>query len=456
MNEREQPRDSTSAGSLNAATLDFDSAPDRDVAMDAGYQEAALARAVRKNAWRLISFLSLCYFVNFLDRTSVSYAALQMNHAVGLTPTQFGWGAGLLFVSYCVFEVPSNLAMYRFGARRWIARIMITWGLAAMAMALTSGPISFYALRFLLGAFEAGFFPGVMWYISIWFPATYRTRILALFAVAAPISQTLGAPLSIALLRLDSWLGLGGWQWMFILQGLPAVLLGIIALKVLADTPTRAHWLATDERNVLVAALASEKHDRPHRNLLAACKDIRVATLALITFSFTIGSYGIGLWLPLILKGHGLSNSAVGWWSSVAFLAASIATIVAARYVDRSGRRIASLIMAMSAATAGLVFAVLFHSFAVTVICLVVAVAGTIAARTVFYTIPSTFLTGAAAAGGFAAINCIGSLGGFVGPGLFGWLRETTHSYDAGMLGIAGVLVVGSLLAWSLKVTIRI
>ncbi|WP_233838211.1 MFS transporter [Paraburkholderia sp. ZP32-5] len=422
---------------------------------EATQSDTALQRAVRKNAWRLITFLSLCYLVNFLDRTSVSYAALQMNKAVGLTPTQFGWGAGMLFISYCVFEVPSNLAMYRYGARRWIARIMITWGIAAMAMALTAGPISFYVLRFLLGAFEAGFFPGVIWYISIWFPASYRTRVLAWFAVAAPVSQTLGAPLSVALLRLDGWFGLGGWQWMFILQGLPAVLLGVVALKVLRDTPAGATWLAADERRALLDALASETHDRPKKNLLAACKDIRVVTLAFITFSFTIGSYGIGLWLPLILKGHGLSLSAVGWWSSVAFLAASVATIVAARYVDRSGRRVASLMAAMILATCGLVCAVVFPSFAVTLVCLVLAIAGTIAARTVFYTIPSTFLTGAAAAGGFAAINCIGSLGGFVGPGLFGWLKDLTHSYDAGMLGIAAVLLVGTLLAWSLKLTTR-
>jgi MFS family permease len=416
---------------------------------------AALQRAVRKNAWRLISFLSLCYLVNFLDRTSVSYAALQMNKAVGLTATQFGWGAGILFISYCVFEVPSNLAMYRYGARRWIARIMITWGLAAMAMAMTEGPLSFYVLRFVLGAFEAGFFPGVIWYISIWFPATYRTRVLALFAVAAPVSQTLGAPLSVALLKLDTWLGLGGWQWMFILQGLPAIVLGLFALKVLGDTPADATWLSNDERRALIAELASETHDRPKKNLLAACKDIRVVTLACITFSFSIGSYGIGLWLPLILKGHGLSNTAVGWWSSVAFLAASVATIIAARYVDRSGRRIASLMTAMIVATLGLILSVAFPSFAMTIVCLVLAIAGTIAARTVFYTIPSTFLTGAAAAGGFAAINCVGSLGGFVGPGIVGWLKDVTHSYNAGMLGIAAVLFVGTLLTWSLKLTMR-
>jgi MFS family permease len=410
-----------------------------------------LASAIRKNTWRLVPLLGLAYLFNYLDRTSVGFAALQMNKALGLTATQFGWGAGILFFSYCLLEVPSNMMMYRFGARRWLARIMITWGLAAAATAFAVGPYSFYLIRFLLGVFEAGFFPGVIWYISIWFPARYRTSVLAMFMAATPLSSLIGSPISAALLGMDGLWGFGGWQWMFLIEGLPACLLGILCLIMLADTPDKAAWLTASERDALLSELASEKYEKPKKDLWAAMKDIRVLMLTAITFAFTIGSYGIGIWLPLILKNHGLTNMEVGWLSAVPYLFATVGMLYWARLVDRNGQKIYNLMAALILGAIGLSLSVVFTSLIPAIAALTLALVGTISARTVFYTIPQGFLTGAAAAGGIAFINSVGAFGGFVGPYMVGFLKDATGSFDAGMLGMAAILIVGMGVAWALK-----
>jgi MFS transporter, ACS family, tartrate transporter len=414
-----------------------------------------LERAIAKNTRRLVPILGLAYLFNYLDRTSVGFAALQMNQAIGLTASQFGWGAGILFFSYCLLEVPSNVMMYRYGARRWLARIMITWGLAAAATAFAAGPMSFYVIRFLLGAFEAGFFPGVIWYISIWFPARYRTRVLALFMASTPISSLLGGPISAALLGMDGFLGLGGWQWMFIIEGLPACLLGLTCLWLLADTPKEATWLSEDERTALVTELANEKYEKPKKDLFAAMKDVRVVMLTTITLAFTIGSYGIGIWLPQILKGHGLSTLTIGWVSAIPYLFSTVGMLAWAQYVDRTGKKIYNLVAALILSAAGLAASVLFSSVVPALICLTFALIGTISARTVFYTIPQSFLTGAAAAGGLAFINSVGAFGGFVGPYLVGYLKDATGSFDAGMLGMAAILLVSVFIAAALKLVIK-
>ncbi|MHC2440001.1 MFS transporter [Bradyrhizobium sp. USDA 4451] len=410
-----------------------------------------LASALAKNTWRLVPLLGLAYLFNYLDRTSVGFAALQMNKDIGLSATQFGWGAGILFFSYCLLEVPSNMMMYRFGARRWLARIMITWGLAAAATALATGPYSFYLIRFLLGVFEAGFFPGVIWYLSIWFPEKHRTGVLALFMAATPLSSLLGSPISAALLGMDGFWGLAGWQWMFLLEGLPACVLGILCLVLLADTPEQAGWLTREERQALLAALASDKHDKPKKDLWAAMQDVRVLMLTAITFAFTIGSYGIGIWLPLILKSHGLSNMQVGWLSAIPYLFATIGMLFWARLVDRKGRKIYNLMAALILGALGLALSVVFSSLVPALACLTLALVGTISARTVFYTIPQSFLTGAAAAGGIAFINSVGAFGGFVGPYMVGFLKDATGSFNAGMIGMAAILVVATAIAGSLK-----
>ena len=410
-----------------------------------------LASAISKNIWRLVPLLGLAYLFNYLDRTSVGFAALQMNKEIGLSATQFGWGAGILFFSYCLLEVPSNMMMYRFGARRWLARIMITWGLAAAATAFATGPYSFYLIRFLLGVFEAGFFPGVIWYISIWFPEKHRTGVLALFMAATPLSSLLGSPISAALLGMDGFWGLAGWQWMFLIEGLPACALGVLCLILLADTPEQARWLTSEERGALLFALAQDKHDKPKKDLWAAMKDRRVLMLTAITFAFTIGSYGVGIWLPLILKGHGLSNMEVGWLSAIPYLFATIGMLLWARLVDRKGQKITNLMAALILGALGLALSVVFTSLVPALACLTLALIGTISARTVFYTIPQGFLTGAAAAGGIAFINSVGAFGGFVGPYMVGFLKDTTGSFNAGMIGMAVILVVATGIAGALK-----
>jgi MFS family permease len=419
------------------------------------YTETDLESAMRKNTWRLLPILVIAYFFNYIDRTSVGFAALQMNKDIGLTATQFGWGAGIMFLSYCLLEVPSNLAMYRFGARKWIARIMVTWGLAAAATAFAVGPISFYIIRFLLGVFEAGFFPGVIWYLSIWYPSNHRTKALAWFMAATPLSSVVGGPAAVSLLAMDGFLGLAGWQWMFFILGLPATFMGILCLWLLADEPKDATWLTSNERSALLAALAAEKHEKPKKDLLGALKDVRVLILTGITFCFTIGSYGVGIWLPLILKGHNLSNMEVGFVSAIPYVFATVGMLAWAALVSRTGQKILNLVLALILGAVGLILSVIFPALIPAIIALSLALVGTISARTIFYTIPQSFLTGAAAAGGLAFINSVGAAGGFVGPTLVGWLKDATGSYSAGMLGLAAVLGISVLLAASLKLVMK-
>ncbi len=305
-------------------------------------------RVLIKAAWRLIPLLGLAYFFNYLDRTSVGYAGLQMSSQLGLTAAQFGLGAGIMFVGYCLCEVPSNLAMYRFGARVWLARIMITWGLVAAAMALVAGPWSFYILRFMLGVAEAGFFPGVIFFLSIWFPVQFRTRVLAWFTVATPVSFLIGGPLSTSLLQLHGFLGLDGWQWMFIIEGLPACLLGVLTLRYLANRPEDARWLTPDEKSTFSHLMKAEQATtKKNEHFNAALKDVRVWLLSGITFSFTLGTYGIGIWLPQMLKAEGIETSLIGWVAAIPYFFSTIGLIYWARLVDKSGRGTLHLIGAL-------------------------------------------------------------------------------------------------------------
>src|SRR5271166_4294299 len=257
-------------------------------------QEAVL----KKIAWRIVPLLTLAYVVNYLDRTNIGFAALTMNKDLGFTATEFGFGAGILFLGYTVFEIPSNLALYKFGARRWIARIMITWGLVSAATAFVTGTDSYYFARFMLGVAEAGFFPGVTYYLAAWFPTQYRTRMLAWFLVAVPLSSVVGGPISGMLLELDGALGLKGWRWLFIAEGLPAIILGVAVLRMLADRPETATWLSPKEREILQAMLDAERRERPKSSLAAALSDVRVILLAVVQFGFTLVSYGVGIFLP--------------------------------------------------------------------------------------------------------------------------------------------------------------
>jgi MFS transporter, ACS family, tartrate transporter len=413
--------------------------------------EALLQTAVHKAALRFVPLLTIAYLFNYLDRTSLGFAALTMNQQLGLTASQFGLAAGVFFLGYSVFEIPSNLLLYRFGARRWIARIMISWGLVSAATAFVIGPNSFYALRLLLGIAEAGFFPGVTFFLAAWFPAQYRTRMLAWFLIGIPLSSLVGAPVCGMLLQMDGIWGLAGWQWLFLLVSLPCIPLGLLALKLLADRPQVAHWLTAEERDALVDVLASEVRERPHSSLLAALKDSRVLICTAIQFGFTLGSYGIGIWLPLMLKEYHLSNLAIGWIVAIPYLFASLGMILWAHHVDRKGSRIVNLALACLLGGVGLLAPIASGSVGFAVIGFSVALVGVTAARAIFWTIPTRFLTGVAAAGGLAFINSIATVGGFVGPSMMGWLKEFSGSYVAGLLAVAAIMLAAAAASMSLK-----
>ena len=414
--------------------------------------DAVAQSALRKAAYRLVPLLTVAYVFNYLDRTVVGFAALTMNRDIGLSATQFGVGAGMFFLTYCLFEIPSNLALYRFGARRWIARIMITWGFVSAATAFVVGPYSFYAVRLLLGLAEAGFFAGVTYYLAAWFPVQTRSRMLAWFLVGIPVSSLIGAPISGLLLQMDGIWGLSGWQWLFIIVSLPCVLMGLLVLKLLADRPQDAAWLTASERKALVGMLDAETRERPHTTWWPAIKDIRVLILAAVQFGFTLGSYGIGIWLPLMLKEYHFSNFAVSMIAAVPYFFASAAMIAWAWHVDRTGKKIGNLVITCFLAAVGLVVSVLLTgslTFALTGLTL--ALIGVTSARAIFWTIPTRFLAGAGAAGGLAFINSIGTAGGFAGPALMGWLKDVTGSFQNGLLVMAGIMLVATLLAASLK-----
>jgi len=411
--------------------------------------------ALRKNAWRMMPILTLAFVCNYIDRTSVGFAGLTMNKDLGLTATEFGWAAGVLFVGYCFFEIPSNLALHRFGARRWLARIMITWGIAAAATAFVVGPNSFYIARFVLGVAEAGFFPGAAYLLACWFPAHYRTRVLALLSMAVPLSSVIGGPFSVLLLELNGLAGLKGWQWMFLVQGLPACLLGILVLVMIRDTPQEAHWLSPAERDAVISMLQEERRDRPTGSLRAAFTDKRVLMLAAIQFGFVVCSYGVGIWLPMILKGQGLTNLATGFISTIPYICATIAMLVWARHVDRGGSKIGNLAASCFLTALGLVGSVLTGSFLPSLIGLTLALMGATSSRALFWAIPTRFLTGAAAAGGLAFINSIGAIGGFVGPFAMGWLKDATGSFTTGLIGLACLGALSAVLTLSLRLFVR-
>jgi ACS family tartrate transporter-like MFS transporter len=409
-------------------------------------------RVFAKIGWRLMPILILAYIFNYLDRNNVGFAGLTMNQAIGLTATEFGFGAGVFFVGYCLLEIPSNLALYRVGARVWLARIMISWGVVSAATALAVGPNSFYALRLLLGATEAGFFPGVAFYLGTWFPAQYRTRMIAWFMVAIPVSSVIGGPVSGWLLTMNGVAGIAGWQWMFLSEGLPVVLIGVALLYLLADRPEDVAWLTDEERRIVRDRLAAEQRPREVRHLSAAIRDVRVLILALVQFGFLVGSYGIGIFLPLILREGKLSEIEVGFVSSACYLAAVFGMILWAGHVDRGASKVVNLSLSCALSACGFLGAILFRgNFWVSVVFMAVAVTGVNGARAIFWTIPPRFLTGMAAAGGLAFINSIGTSGGFVGPYIMGWLTDETGSFSAGLLAMSSFLVVAAGLAWSLR-----
>lgn len=407
-------------------------------------QDELLGSAYRKNAWRLVTLLVVAYVVNYLDRNSIAFAALTMNKALGLTARQFGLAAGLSVASYSLLEVPSNLFMQKVGARLWLSRIMITWGLAAGAGALVIGPYSLSLSRLVLGAAEAGFFPGVLMYLSIWFPSRYRTRIFAWFLLGIPLSSVVGGPAAGLLLGLSGYLHLAGWQWIYIAEGVPAIVLGILTWCLLVDHPRDAKWLTPDERCALLEALAGERRSGVQHDLAAALKDARVLILTVIQFGFTLGTYGIGIWLPLILKQNHLTNIQIGLLSVPPYLAASIAMLLWARSADRKDAQILNLALSCALAAAGLLVSAMSPGLTLRLVTLTIALIGATLARAIFWAIPPRFLVGTAAAGGLAFINSVGTLGGFFGPFLMGWLKDLTGSFESGLFLMAAIVMISA------------
>ncbi|WP_407525440.1 MFS transporter [Methylobacterium oryzisoli] len=412
------------------------------------------ARTIRKVAWRLLPLIVVIYLVAYIDRTNVSFAATGgMSQALGLTAKDFGFGAGIFFLGYFLFEVPSNLFLEKTGARRWIARIMISWGLVAGAMAFVGGPTSFVVMRFLLGVAEAGFFPGVILYFTYWFPKSYRSRVLASLYVAVPVANAVTAALSGLLLGLDGWLGLAGWQWLFLIEAAPAVLLAFVVLRYLTDTPAAADWLAPDEKAWLCAAIERERQDllrreQGHMTLRRAFTDLRVLSLALMYFTIVTATYGITFFLPQIVKGIGGSNLQVGLISAAPYIVGTVGLLAWSWSSDRMRERKWHYIVACLLGAGGLAAAGLYGSTLMAVVAIAVATIGLYGCKPAFWTMPSEFLTGTAAAGGIAMINSVGNLGGFVGPFAVGWIKDATGGFGAALGFLTACAVLSALLAF--------
>jgi MFS transporter, ACS family, tartrate transporter len=405
-------------------------------------------RAIRKITQRLIPFLMLLYFVAFLDRINVGFAGLTMNKDVGLTSQMFGLGAGIFFLGYFLFEVPSTVILHNVGARFWIGRVMITWGLVSVAMAFTRGPISFYVLRFLLGLAEAGFFPGIILYLSYWFPANHRSAVTAMFMAAAPVAGLIGSPVSGALMQLNGLLGLRGWQWLFLLEGIPALVLGFITFRFLTDRPADAAWLTADERDWLSSEIQEEqtaiKDPRSH-SAWRALADWKVLALSLAYFGTSAGLYTIGFWAPLIIKGIGFSVFHVGLLVAIPNLIAVIGMVLWSRNSDRTGERYWHAALACLIGAIGMAVAARAGSSALLAIAgLSLTAFGVSAAKPPLWSLPTTFFAGTAAAASIGLINSLGTLGGFVGPYMIGSTNGTRGNFTPGLYLVGGTLIVSA------------
>ncbi|AZY48918.1 MFS transporter [Bordetella avium] len=400
-----------------------------------------------KITWRLLPFLLLCYVFAYLDRVNIGFAKLQMQTDIGLSDAAYGLGAGIFFLGYVLFEVPSNLLLNRIGARRTISRIMVLWGLTSAAMLFARDEYSFYALRFLLGVFEAGFAPGMIFYLTYWYSQSRMAGVMAVVMLAGPIGGMFGGPVSTWIMSaFNGDHGLAGWQWMFLLEGLPCVALGVIAYFTMTDRPEQAKWLSQEEKALLASDLARRSAAPQH--FRAVLRNPTVYRLALTYFCLICGIYAVSFWLPTLLKIAGITDlRAIGWYSAPPYLVAMFAMILVARSSDRrKERRWHTVVPALFAGLALCVATVLSTDFWPSLIAITLATALMWASYTVFWAIPSQVLSGEAAAGGIALINSIGLLGGFLSPSLIGWSQKMTGSLSSGLYLIAGLLIVGGLL----------
>ncbi|HEX5348755.1 MAG TPA: MFS transporter [Pseudonocardiaceae bacterium] len=412
---------------------------------------------IRKVTVRLVPFLGLLYLINYLDRVNLGFAALTMNSDLGLSAAAYGLGAGLFFIGYFFFEVPSNIILHRVGARVWIARIMVTWGMVASATAFIQGEISFYVVRVLLGVAEAGFFPGIILYLTYWFPRAQRAKIVALFFLAVPLSSVIGSPLSTLLIQSgDGVLGFdAGWRFMFFVEGVPAVLLGVLVLAFLPSRPRQAKWLTEQESSALEARIAEENaRELPVR---AALIDPRVIALSVVYFGIVYGLYVLAFFLPQVIKGFQkqfqvtFSLVEIGLITAVPYAVASVAMVLWARHSDRTGERTGHVAIAAFVGAVAISVALYMNSPLLVMVCITVCAIGVYAAIPVFWQLPNAFLTGVGAAAGIGLINSFGNLSGFLGPYLTGWLQGLTGSFRPGLWVVAGFMVLAGVIALSLR-----
>ncbi len=410
---------------------------------------------LRKVRWRLIPFLFLLYIVAYLDRVNVGFASIDMNRDLKFSDTVYGLGAGIFFLSYTLLEVPSNLLGARFGARVWIARIMFTWGVLSSAMIFVSSPASFYVIRFLLGAAEAGFFPGVILYLTQWFPQRERARAVGLFMTATAMAGVIGAPISSALLRLDGTWGLQGWQWLFLIEGLPAILLVPVVLSYMTERPADAKWLNTAEREWLVREMEAEQTQSAQNivTLRAALGSARLWIVSLPYFCIVIAFYGISFWLPQLLQSmSSLGSATIVLLSALPYVAATVGLVVVGSRSDRRRERRWHVATSCLIGATGFVLTALAPATpAIALATLSIAAFGIWGTLGPFWAIPTAMLRGTAAAGGIALVNSIGNVGGFVGPYLMGWIRNATGGFTAGLLTLAAILVLGAVIVLRLE-----
>jgi ACS family tartrate transporter-like MFS transporter len=399
-----------------------------------------------KCAWRLLPFMGVLLLVNYIDRTNVGFAALTMNKDLGFSPAVFGFGAGVFFIGYALFQVPANLILQRIGARRWMFFVLAAWGALSAANSSVQGPASFYALRFFLGVAEAGFFPGMILYMTYWFPHGYRARYTASFMAAVPVAFIVGGPISGLILGMDGVFDLAGWRWLFLVEGLPACLLAFAVLRRLPDGPASASWLTDDEQKTIAARLAGEDAAENHE-LWPALRDPRVLALGLVNLGIQCGLYGTTLWLPQIVQEMGFSNTANGFVVALCYVAGIPAMILVGRSSDARGERIWHVALPLLLAASGFAVASVTQNYLLVLVALTLVLAGLLAAFPPMYSLPSSFLSGTAAAGGIALVVAIGVMGGFLGPFIIGILNEESGGYGSSMAALALGMALSAVIA---------
>lgn len=405
------------------------------------------AATLRKITWRVLPLLFFAYLFSYIDRVNVGFAALTANKDLGLSHVEYGFGAGLFFLGYCSAQVPSNLMMLRVGARPWFARILISMGVLAIAMMAVVGPRTFYAIRLALGVAEAGLVPGVVYYLRCWFPRSCRANVIAIFLLAIPLSSFLGSPISGALLGMDGLLGLRGWQWMYLIEGMPCVIFGLLVLIALAEVPDQAAWLTPEQRRWLSGTLAHESVSRPQSPQeppwWRLAIDVRVLCYGSAFFGVVAGSYGLSFWLPQIVKSFGLGNLSTGFVAAVPFGFGSLATILWARHSDRRRERLHHAAVPAFLAAAGLAACVVTRSPVLTMVALTIAAIGIFGIRGPFYALVAEDFANTTAASGLAWTDTFAALGGFFGPTIVGWLRQSTGGFGWPLFALAFLSLLG-------------